>query len=113
MAKLEKKSFDNPDESHPAGKGKADVINLGGSVTRRLSLPVGWRWSVDVKPMAKTDSCQLPHLNVHVSGRFGAKMDDGTEKEFGPGDIGLLPPGHDAWVIGDEPVVIIEQTPSL
>ena len=110
---MQKKSFDNSDETHPAGQGKVDVINLGGTVTRRLTLPVGWRWSVDVKPAAGGDSCQIAHLNIHVSGRLGVKMNDGAEEEFGPGDVGLIPSGHEAWVIGDEPVVIIEQTPSL
>lgn len=112
MAKLEKKSFDSPDDTHPSGRGKVEVINLGGTTTRRLTFQPGWRWSEDAKPTAKTDSCQIPHLNIHVSGRLGIRMDNGTEAEFGPGDIGLAPPGHDAWVIGNEPVVIIEQTPT-
>lgn len=112
MANIQQKNFDSPDETMTPGRGRVEVIDLGGTKTRRLTFQPGWRWSEDVKPIAKTDSCQISHLNVHISGRIGVKMDDGTEKEFGPGDISLLPPGHDAWVVGDEPVVIIEQTPS-
>ena len=111
MAYIQLKNFESPDEEAPAGRGKVEVIALGGITVRRLTFQPGWRWSEDVKPMSNTDSCQIPHLNIHISGQFGAKMEDGTEKLFGPGDVGLLPPGHDAWVIGDEPVVIIEQTP--
>lgn len=112
MAELQCKSFDEPDEQHKPGRGTVDVVNVGGITTRRLTFQPGWRWSEDVKPSTKTDSCQIAHLNIHISGRLGTKMDDGTEKEYGPGDICLLPPGHDAWVVGEEPVVIIEQTPA-
>lgn len=112
MAKLQSKKFDSPDEQHKPGRGTVDVVKLGGITLRRLTFQPGWRWSEDIKPTAKTENCQLAHLNVHISGRLGVKMDDGTEQEFGPGDVVLIPPGHDAWVIGDEPVVIIEQTPT-
>ncbi len=112
MADIQQKNFSSPDEEPPVGRGKVEVIELGGTKTRRLTFQPGWRWSEDIKPMAKTDSCQISHLNIHISGKLGVKMDDGTEKEFGPGDVGLLQSGHDAWVIGDKPVVIIEQTPA-
>jgi len=109
---MQKRNFDSPDATHASGeRGKVEVITLGGVTVRRLTFQPGWKWSEDAKPTAETDSCQIPHLNVHVSGRLGVRMDDGTEQEFGPGDVGLLPAGHDAWVIGEEPVVIIEQTP--
>ncbi|HSX15026.1 MAG TPA: cupin domain-containing protein [Candidatus Saccharimonadales bacterium] len=110
--KLEKKSFEAPDEKHPSGRGVVDAINLGGITTRRLTFQPGWRWSEDVKPEAKTNSCQYAHLTIHVSGQIAVHLDDGTEMKFGPGDVGLIPPGHDAWVIGNEPAVIIEQTPT-
>lgn len=112
MAEAKGKSFDNPDERHEAGKGTVDVVNLGGATTRRLTFQPGWRWSVDVKPTAKTETCQIPHLNIHISGQLKVQMEDGKETEYGPGDVALIPPGHDAWVVGDEPVVIIEQTPA-
>lgn len=112
MANLVKKNFNAPDEQHKPGRGTVDVVKLGGATLRRLTFQPGWRWSEDVKPVAKTESCQMPHINVHISGRLGVKMTDGAESEYGPGDVSLLPPGHDAWVIGDEPAVIIEQTPT-
>lgn len=112
MADIQHKNFNTPDETATPGRGKVEVVELNGTKTRRLTFQPGWRWSEDVKPMAKTDSCQIAHLNIHISGKLGVKMDDGTEIEFGPGDVALVPTGHDAWVIGDEPAVIIEQTPT-
>ena len=111
MAEIQEKRFDTPDEQHKLGRGTVDIVKLGGFTLRRLTFQPGWKWSEDVKPEAKTDSCQIPHLNIHISGRLHVKMTDGIEKEYGPGDITLVPSGHDAWVVGDEPVVIIEQTP--
>ena len=111
MAELQSKSFDTPDEQHKPGRGTVDVVNVGGTTTRRLTFQPGWKWSEDVKPTAKTETCQIPHLNIHISGRLMVQM-DGKETEYGPGDVALVPPGHDAWVVGDEPVVIIEQTPA-
>ncbi len=112
MANTLDKNFNNPDEQHKTGRGTVDVVNLSGITLRRLTFQPGWKWSEDVKPSAKTEVCQIPHINVHISGKLGVKMIDGAEKEYGPGDVALIPPGHDAWVIGDEPVVIIEQTPT-
>jgi mannose-6-phosphate isomerase-like protein (cupin superfamily) len=70
----------------------------------------GWKWSTCVKPIAKTETCQASHLAYHISGRLRVRMDDGTEEEFGPGDLAVVPPGHDAWVVGDQPVVLIDIT---
>jgi hypothetical protein len=112
MAKLQSKKFNSPDETATPGRGKVEIINLGGFKVRRLTFQPGWKWSEDLKPVAKTESCQLAHLNIHIAGRLRVKMDDGTEQEFGPGDVSLLPPGHDAWVVGNEPMVIVEQTPT-
>ena len=83
-------------------------MNLGGSDVGRLVLEPGWRWSNDVKPIAKTESCEAPHFQYHVSGRLRIRMDDGTEFVAGPGDLTSLPSGHDAWVEGDEPVVVVD-----
>ncbi len=110
--RMQKRSFDAPDEQRPAGNGRADIINVGDMGLMRLTLQPGWRWSTDVKPIAKTDSCEAPHLQYVVSGRARIRMDDGTEDEFGPGDVAVLPPGHDAWVVGNEPVVVIDITGS-
>ena len=105
---LEHKSFGQPDEVREFPNGRVEMLDIcGGSVGRIVCEP-GWRWSNDVKPIAGTDSCQAPHLQYHVSGRLGVRMDDGTEFEVGPGEVTSLPPGHDAWVIGDEPVVVVD-----
>ena len=107
---LRRLNFDTPDETRPAGSAKADIINVGDMAMMRVTAPPGWRWSKDVAPIAKTESCQAPHLHYQLSGRIHVVMDDGTEDEFGPGDLAVIPPGHDAWVVGDEPVVAIDVT---
>ena len=109
---MQKRSFDAPDEQRPAGSARADIINLGNVTMTRITCQPGWRWSTDVKPIAKTDSCQAPHLQYMVSGRLHVVMDDGSEQDFGPGDVMVVPPGHDAWVVGDEPVVAVDITGS-
>src|SRR6266478_2554850 len=91
-------------------KGQVELITLGGVTFGRATLQPGWSWSTCVKPIVNTESCQAPHLQYHVSGRLRVRMDDGSEDEFGPGEVSLLPPGHDAWVIGNEPVVVIDVT---
>jgi hypothetical protein len=104
----EHKSFKTPDEVREFPKGRAEILNIGGGQVGRLVFQPGWRWSNDVKPIAKTKSCEAPHFQFHVSGRLAIKMDDGTEIIAGPGDITALPMGHDAWVVGDEPAVTID-----
>src|SRR3989344_6487119 len=112
MIDIQEKNFNTPDEQHKPGRGTVDVVKFSNITLRRLTFQPGWKWSEDVKPAAKTETCQIPHLNVHIAGRLHVKMIDGTEKEYGAGDVIMLPPGHDAWVVSDEPVVIIEQTPT-
>ena len=104
----EHKSFANPDETREFPNGRAEVLKMGGGAVGKLVLQPGWRWSKDVKPLAKTASCEAPHFQYHVSGKLAVKMDDGTEFVAGPGDVTALPSGHDAWVVGDEPVVVID-----
>ena len=84
--------------------------NLGDVVIGRATLEPEWSWEKCVKPIVKTDSCQAPHTQYVVSGRVKVVMDDGTEEEFGPGDAAVIPPGHNAWVVGNEPVVAIDFT---
>ncbi len=105
---MEQRSFSKPDETRKFSLGKVDVVTLGGATFGRAVFEPGWRWSTCVKPVAQTESCQAPHLNLHISGRIHIVMDDGTEREFGPGEISEIPPGHDAWVVGHEPVVVID-----
>jgi uncharacterized cupin superfamily protein len=109
---LQKRSFDAPDETRPAGAGEARIVNVGDLGLMSITLQPGWKWSTDVKPIAKTESYQAPHLNYFLSGRLHVVMDDGTEEDFGPGDIAVIPPGHDAWVVGEEPVTGLDITGS-
>ncbi|MBI2862874.1 MAG: cupin domain-containing protein [Chloroflexi bacterium] len=104
----EHKSMENPDETRTFEKGRVELVNIGGGTVAKLTLEPGWRWSLHVKPIAGTEWCEAPHFQYQVSGRLHLKMKDGTEFETGPGDVVCLPSGHDAWVIGDEPVVGID-----
>jgi hypothetical protein len=106
--RTEHKTFKTPDEVREFPNGKAEIIKVGGTEVGRLIFQPGWRWSSDVRPLAKTSSCEAPHFQYHISGKLGIKMDDGTEIIAGPGDITSLPKGHDAWVIGNEPAVVID-----
>ena len=110
MGRMQKKNFTTPDEVRNFDKGQLEIVNLGSITFGRAILRPGWRWSDSVKPLAVTKSCEAPHLQIHVSGRLHVVMDDGSEDEFGPGDVSLLPPGHDAWGVGDEPVVVVDIT---
>jgi len=104
----EHRSFSAPDETRVFPNGRAEILHAGGGVVGRLVLEPGWRWSNDVKPIAGTASCEAPHFQYHVSGRLAIRMDDGSEFIAGPGDVTSLPSGHDAWVVGDEPVVVVD-----
>jgi quercetin dioxygenase-like cupin family protein len=111
-AKLVGKSLNSPDEVRKFEKGKIETVTLGGSgvtIGRSIFEP-GWSWEKCVKPIVKTTSCQAPHTAYIVSGRIKVVMDDGSELEGGPGDAAILPPGHNAWVVGDEPCVMIDFT---
>ena len=106
---LEKKDFDSPDETKaPFSKGRIDVVSLGGLLFQRETLEPGWRWSEHVKPVVGTDSCQKYHVKYILSGRQHVVMEDGTDLVLKPGDVAVMPPGHDAWVEGDEPNVLLE-----
>lgn len=102
------KSFTQPEEVRTFPNGAAELIKVGESEIGRLTLQPGWRWSNDVKPIAGTSSCEAPHFQYHVSGKLAIRMDDGTEFVAGPGDVTSLPSGHDAWVVGEEPVVVVD-----
>ena len=108
MARMQRKRFSAPSEVRTFPRGKVDVVELDDLVVGRMTYEPGWRWSVDVKPIAGTDSCQFHHLGIVLSGRLRAEMEDGTEIEVGPGDVFEMPPGHDAWVVGDEPWVCVD-----
>jgi quercetin dioxygenase-like cupin family protein len=109
VLQLEKKNFSSPDEVRQmSGKGQVEILKVGGGVVGKATFEPGWRWSEHVKPMAGTDSCQSRHLGYVVSGHQKVIMDDGTELDFGPGDVVAIPPGHDGVVVGDEPCVLID-----
>ena len=107
MAKLEKKKLISENEVKPSDKMKMETAEVGGVTVMRATWNPGWRWSVDLKPIMKTESCQMTHIFYQISGKMHVKMDNGEEMDFGPGDFVLIPPGHDGWVVGDEPVVAI------
>ena len=108
MKKMEAKSFGVPDEVRKFDKGKVELVNIGGATIGRAVFEPGWKWSTSLKPIVNTRSCEAPHFQYHVSGTIKVLMDDGTEKELKAGDVSLLPSGHDAWVVGNEPVVVVD-----
>ena len=108
MAEAELKKLTSPDEVRKFGHGQMEVVSIGGGTVGRATFEPGWRWSNDVKPIAGTDLCQAPHFLYQISGRMRVVMADGKEMESGPGDVAIIPPGHDAWVVGDEPVVVVD-----
>jgi hypothetical protein len=109
---LESKNIASPDDKRSFEHGEVSLVNLTGFTVGRADFRPGWRWSTDVKPLAGTGSCQLAHSSYVVSGRFHVVMDDGRELELGPGDAHLVGPGHDAWVVGDEPCITIDFIPA-
>jgi hypothetical protein len=108
MQSTQHKTFREPEERRDFPHGHADILHFTGGEVGRLVFEPGWRWSRDVKPIANTESCQAPHFQYHVSGRLAIRMDDGTEFIADPGDVTSLPTGHDAWVVGDEAVAVID-----
>jgi hypothetical protein len=108
MAKAEQKNFETPDDLRTFELGQLDLVHIGGSDIGRLTLQPGWRWSEHVKPLAGTELCEAPHFQFHVAGVLHVVMEDGTEIDAGPGDVTALPQGHDAWVVGDTPVVVVD-----
>jgi hypothetical protein len=108
MSKVEKKTLSKPDDTRSFDKGHVELATVGNVTFGRGTFQPGWKWSTCVKPLVKTKSCEVSHLSYHVSGRLHVTMDDGSTQEFGPGDVSFIPPGHDAWVVGNEPAVIID-----
>jgi hypothetical protein len=106
--KIEKKTLDAPDERRSFENGKIDVVTVGGLTIGRMTFQPGWKWSKSVKPIVKTNSCQNQHVGFVISGRLKVVLDDGTEGEAGPGNAYDIPPGHDAWVVGDSPWIAFE-----
>jgi hypothetical protein len=108
MEQAEHRNFRKPDDIREFPKGRLELINIGGATVGRAVFEPGWKWSTSVQPLAKTKSCEAPHFQYHVSGVLRILMDDGTEFDCRAGDVSLLPSGHDAWVIGDQPAVVVD-----
>jgi class 3 adenylate cyclase len=105
---IQHKSFSAPDEVRRFPKGILTLVHLGSVTMGRAILEPGFRWSTSLKPIQGTPSCQIHHLQLLVQGRFQVEMDDGQTAEFVAGDVMNVPPGHDAWVVGDESVVVVD-----
>jgi class 3 adenylate cyclase len=110
MPRLQRKSFDTPEQVREFPNGKIRIVSLDETMVGDFRMEPGWRWSRDVKPIVGTDSCQNRHLGYVISGRLQVEMDDGTTIEIRAGDAFEIPPGHDAWVLGDEQWVTVEFT---
>jgi hypothetical protein len=108
MEKAECKDFRKPDEVREFPKGRLELIKIGGATVGRAVFEPGWKWSTSVQPIVNTKSCEAPHFQYHVSGVLRIQMDDGSEFDCRPGDVSLLPSGHDAWVVGKEPAVVVD-----
>lgn len=108
MVRMESKNLNSPDEVRTFSKGKVEVVKLGDATIGRATFEPGWRWSTCVKPLANTKSCEAAHFHYQISGTMRIRMDDGTELECKAGDVVVVPPGHDAWVVGNVPVVAVD-----
>jgi len=106
--KAEVKDFKVCDEIREFPLGKLELITIGGATIGKATFLPGWKWSTSVMPIVKTTSCEAPHFQYHVSGVLEVKMDDGTLLRCTPGSISSLPEGHDAWVVGNEPAVVVD-----
>jgi hypothetical protein len=108
MTELQARSLDSPEETLTFENGKAEIVKLPGSTAGRFTFQPGWKWSESIKKMVGTDSCQTHHVGYAISGHLHVRADDGSEQDIRAGDAYNIPPGHDGWVVGDEPYVSVE-----
>ena len=108
VTKLSVKSHNEPDERRRPDKSEIDVVDLGEYTLGRFTFDAGWRWSECIKPVAKTESCQNNHVGYCVSGSLEVHLDNGESVTINAGDSYTIPPGHDAWVVGNEKFVGLE-----
>lgn len=108
MAGVEARDFDAPDETRNPDKTQMNIVRMGGTTVARATLEPGWRWSACIKPIVGTESCQMLHVGVVQSGRMHVEHEDGSQEDLLPGQAYVIEPGHDAWVVGDEPYVAFE-----
>lgn len=110
MPRLQRKSFTSPDQVRKFPTGQIDIVTLDEMAIGRFIFQPGWRWSKDVRPIVGTTSCQHRHLGYCISGKLEIHMNDGSKLVVSSGDAYEIPPGHDAWVVGDEPWDSVEFT---
>ncbi len=108
LNRVETKDFHTPDETRTFPHGKLELVTVGGGTVGRFTLEPGWKWSQHVKPIAQTDLCQVAHFQYVISGTLHVVMADGQDFDVRGGQVVVLPPGHDAWVVGKDPVVAID-----
>src|SRR5574338_1115228 len=108
MPRLKRASLNLPDARRPLPRTAASLVQIGPLGVGRAVLEPGWLWSEDIKPTVGTAQCMVHHTHVLLAGRFAVRMDDGEEATFEPGDVFDIPPGHDAWVVGDEQVDLLD-----
>lgn len=108
VLELDSHSLDHPDEARTFEKSRIEIAHVGPHTVARATLDPGWRWSDCIRHVVGTDWCEMPHLGYVVSGREAVQLADGTTMALRAGDVYCIPPGHDAWVEGDEQVVVIE-----
>ena len=108
MAGTEARDFSSPDETRTPDKTRIELVNLAGGQIGRFTFEPGWRWSECIKPIAKTDSCQVEHIGYCVSGSLRIKQADGSEQDITPGMVYRIAPGHDGWNSSSQPAVVVE-----
>lgn len=111
--KFAKKNLNSPDATRECDHGKLDLVTLDDTTVARMTFQPGWKWSESIRPLVHTDSCQVHHLQYVIRGRLRVVQDDGTQMDLEAGDFVSIPPGHDAWVVGDEPFVCIDISPDM
>ena len=108
MPNAQRKSLELPDEERPIPNGKVEIWHLGDFVIGRATFNPGWKWSVDVQPIAGTEWCEYHHLGLMLEGQMHFVTSEGLEMELKAGHIYEILPQHDAWVVGDEPFVVVD-----
>lgn len=113
MVGLAKKNLGSPDVTRECGHGRLDLATVEDTALAKMTLQPGWKWSESIRPMVNTESCQVQHFQYVIQGRLRIVQDDGNQMDVEAGDFAVIPPGHDAWVLGDEPFVCIDFSPDM
>jgi len=108
MAGIQTNDFSAPDEVRRPDRTTVEVVKIGGGEIGRYTFQPGWRWSEHIKPVVGTESCQTDHIGYVVAGTLHVESDDGSTGDVSGGSVYQIAPGHDAWVLGDQPVVVVE-----